>query len=204
MQIPLQPVIQIINQGNQPAGQGQQTNNQNGTINQQNKLDNPNNETQPKTNETQQMNNDTQSAKNETETVTEEIYYFYEYPYQEYYLVEPVYYDPTPVYYSSYEPVCMDVYDDVLYTSNDVIYDIYYRKNNEGSKPNNLDEVSKEKIGKILDEQKAKIYGENSKSTVDLRKHNQIYSRNWLEAQLRVSKAIFLEDRIRELKKDSF
>ena len=143
--------------------------------------------------------NDTKKKEQEEEVVTEETYYVY---YPEYYELEPVYYAPSPIYYTY--PIQVAQYCttyDLLsaYDNTNTLVDVYYRKNNKKVQPEKT-QLSKDKAEEILKRMKKEMFNDENFDLNQFRKNHLIYDKNWLRAQSRISRVLFLEERIKELK----
>merc|ERR1719331_3771811 len=123
-----------------------------------------------------------------------------------YYSYSPVYYSYVPAsYYYSYDPYFgyygSSYYLDYTY----VVYPFYYR----GTAPNTNDKKAEKKesttaeMKSELKNLKKEIWGKDSFDTTELRKNNRAYDSRWLIAQLKITRALELEDNLKKMKKEN-
>lgn len=124
--------------------------------------------------------------KNERETNITEI------EIQKYIVIDPSWYAYTPVYYTYY-PGYWYFWD---YWYSPVIY---LRKQVQ-----NTNEVDTNKMQNELKALDKEIWGVENFSTESLRSENKAYDPKWLFAQLKISRALFLEDALKQKTKRPF
>jgi hypothetical protein len=98
----------------------------------------------------------------------------------------PYYYSVSPLVYS-------DVYS---YTYVDYFYSDFFIFRSESGAPVKQ-KFNKEKAAKELSSLKKEIWGTESFNTAEVRKTQKVYDPRWLLAQLKISKALTLEDAIK-------
>lgn len=146
----------------------------------------------------QNTTNTTEVNQTENQTViTEEIEYVIEEPEEEYFVLEPLFYEAFPVIYTVYEPSYSSVFDKIEadYCQSDSLVDLYYRKAHEKQ----IDSDDMNNISLMLNKERKDVFNNTSQTTQELRTNNKVYNKKWLEAQYRISKVLFLEDRIKEM-----
>lgn len=119
-----------------------------------------------------------------------------------FYTYSPVYYSYTPAsYYYTYDPFFgyygSSYYLDYTY----VVYPFYYR----GEAPSNKvvankekRTASKEEMEKELKNLKKEIWGNDKFNTTEIRKNNKAYDSRWLIAQLKITRALEIEDSLKK------
>ena len=106
---------------------------------------------------------------------------------QEYLLLDPVWYSFTPVIYD-YTPVIYSYWDYWYYPS----YWVSYRKENTASSEKK--KFNKEEAAKELSLLKKEIWGKESFNTDEIKRSQKVYDPRWLMAQLKIARALNLED----------
>ena len=133
------------------------------------------------------------------ETTEEEIYTFSS---PAYYGYSPVYYSYLPAsHYYQYDPYFgyygSSYYQDYTYVN----YPFYYRgaaPTNKNDKKPEKKESTKEEMSAELKNLKKEIWANEKFDTTDIRKKNKAYDSRWLVAQLKISRALELEDNMKK------
>jgi hypothetical protein len=106
-------------------------------------------------------------------------------------LYDPVWYSYSPVYYT-YTPVYYYYWDYWYYPSYWVVW-----RNDDNKKPTNEKkekEIKPEDIDKELASLKKEIWGKENVDLKEFRENNKAYDPRWLMAQLKISRALMLDD----------
>jgi len=127
---------------------------------------------------------------------TENKGFYYSYSDPVYNSYTPVYYTYTPSsYYYTSDPNSSVYYGSTAYptTYSYTSYPYYWRKGDDNKNAPNHDEIEKE-----LHSLKKEIWGNENYNTDQTRKDGKAYDSRWLIAQLKISRALELEDLIKE------
>ena len=113
------------------------------------------------------------------------------------YVLDPLYYSYSPVYYS-YSTVGYSYWDywDWYYPSSSYWYVLRNEANNNNNK-NKETIKNQHNMNKELSSLKKEIWGLENFSTEEIRKSNKVYDVRWLIAQLKIARALSLEDYIK-------
>jgi len=108
---------------------------------------------------------------------------------------DPVYYTETPVFYS-YSPLTYYYWDNWYYPD----YWLVYRNEASSRKSNGEKKFNVQQATEELSSLKKEIWGKSGFNTEELRKSNKAYDPKWLMAQLKIARALNLEDTLRNKK----
>ncbi len=136
---------------------------------------------------------------NNSNAQSEETEVVYTFSSPTYYSYTPVYYSYVPAtYYYNYDPFYgyygSSYYSDFTY----VVYPFYYRgETGSSTSSKGKKEATKEDMNSEMKNLKKEIWGKENFDTSEIRISNKAYDSRWLIAQLKISRALELEDNLR-------
>ena len=140
------------------------------------------------------------SIKSRLESEDQDVFYTFSSP--AYYSASPVFYSYTPAsYYYSYDPF-FGYYGSSYYTDYTyVVYPFYYRGAAPSKTANTKEkkEATKDDLQSELTNLKKEIWSNENFDTSEIRKSNKAYDSRWLIAQLKITRALELEDNLKKI-----